>query len=200
MSVLDLIPASWRPWLVGAVLAAMALFFFKIGGFYEAGRYVQELAQLKTQQAKAEQQRMASVLADLRGAQQKSRALADRIQANDEIHQKELTGVQSNQKILTSRLATSELRLSVLLASTAQSAGDQHLSASASAGGVVHAASRGELDPAAAQRIVAITGDGDEGLTALSACQGYVNELIKADQLQADAADTQEPGGGNAKK
>ena len=36
---------------------------------------------------------------------------------------------------------------------------------------------RGELDPAAAQRIVAITGDGDEGLKALQACQAYVREI-----------------------
>jgi hypothetical protein len=45
---------------------------------------------------------------------------------------------------------------------------------------VVHGAARGELDPAAAQRIVAITSDGDEGLKALQACQSYVRALAEA--------------------
>jgi len=39
---------------------------------------------------------------------------------------------------------------------------------------VVHAARRAQLDPAHAQRIIAITGDGDQGLIALRACQTYV--------------------------
>jgi hypothetical protein len=38
---------------------------------------------------------------------------------------------------------------------------------------VVHGTHRAELDPAHAQRIVDITGDGDRGLIALRACQDY---------------------------
>ncbi|RXU16423.1 lysis protein, partial [Pseudomonas syringae] len=41
----------------------------------------------------------------------------------------------------------------------------------------VHGSSRGELDPAAAGRIVAITDYGDQGLIALKACQAYVREI-----------------------
>ncbi|MBC2658455.1 lysis protein, partial [Pseudomonas sp. MSSRFD41] len=33
--------------------------------------------------------------------------------------------------------------------------------------------------PAAAQRIVAITGDGDQGLIALAACQAYVRQTLR---------------------
>ena len=39
-------------------------------------------------------------------------------------------------------------------------------------GGVVHAARRAQLDPANAQRIIAITYAGDQGLIALRACSG----------------------------
>jgi hypothetical protein len=46
-----------------------------------------------------------------------------------------------------------------------------------SAGGVVHGGARARLDPAHAQRIVAITDAGDQGLIALAACQAYVREV-----------------------
>ena len=39
---------------------------------------------------------------------------------------------------------------------------------------VVHGAHRAQLDTAYAQRIIGITGDGDQGLVALQACQAYV--------------------------
>ncbi|WP_308447998.1 lysis system i-spanin subunit Rz [Pseudomonas protegens] len=102
-------------------------------------------------------------------------ALEDRLQANDETHYKELRDAQSNQVRLRDKLATTELRLSVLLASTATDGGGG-LPAATGAGGLVHGAARAELDPAAAQRIVAIAGEGDQGLIALRACQGYIRE------------------------
>jgi hypothetical protein len=52
--------------------------------------------------------------------------------------------------------------------------------AAAGAGGVVHGAVRAELDSAHAQRIVAITDDGDRGLIALQACQAYIRALAPA--------------------
>lgn len=44
---------------------------------------------------------------------------------------------------------------------------------------VVHAAAHAELDPAHAQRVVGITGDGDQGLIALQACQAFVLGLSR---------------------
>ncbi len=44
-------------------------------------------------------------------------------------------------------------------------------------GGVVHDATRAQLDPAHAQRIIAITHDGDNGLIPLRACQSYIGAL-----------------------
>jgi hypothetical protein len=46
---------------------------------------------------------------------------------------------------------------------------------------VVHGGARARLDPAHAQRIIAITDTGDRGLIALQACQAYargVSEVI----------------------
>jgi hypothetical protein len=39
---------------------------------------------------------------------------------------------------------------------------------------MVHGGARARLDPAHAQRIIAITDEGDRGMIALAACQAYV--------------------------
>ncbi|MNH33095.1 Bacteriophage lysis protein [compost metagenome] len=114
---------------------------------------------------------------DWQGAEQaRRRALEDQLQANDKIHHQELTNAQATQARLRDRLATSDLRLSVLLATPAQGSGCR-VPATTGAGGMVHGAARGELDPAAAQRAIRITGDGDQGLIALTACQDYILAL-----------------------
>ena len=77
-------------------------------------------------------------------------------------------------------LATADLRLSVLLETTT-GAGNGSLSAPTATGGVVHGPARAELDPAHAQRIIAITGEGDRGLIALQACQAYVKAISTRD-------------------
>ena len=51
--------------------------------------------------------------------------------------------------------------------------------ASTTTGGVVHAAPRARLDPAHAQRIIAITDDGDNAVIALRACQAYVQAIVR---------------------
>jgi len=43
--------------------------------------------------------------------------------------------------------------------------------------GVVHRGARVRLDPAYAQRIIAITDAGDQGLIALKACQAFAREV-----------------------
>jgi hypothetical protein len=94
----------------------------------------------------------------------------------DQTHHKELSDAQNNQARLRDRLATSNLRLSVLLDAT-DSASGCSVSSGAGAGSVVHGGARARLDPAHAQRIVAITDEGDRGLIALAACQAYVREV-----------------------
>ena len=51
--------------------------------------------------------------------------------------------------------------------------------ASTTTGGVAHAAPRARLDPAHAQRIIAISDDGDNAVIALCACQPYVRAIAR---------------------
>jgi hypothetical protein len=180
MSVLDLIPAQYRALAVGLFLLLIAGLGAAGAWTVQAWRYEAQLSAQSAAVARDAALRAQDVLAWLTDAEGKRQALEGRLKANDETHFKELSGVQQNQKVLTSRLATSELRLSVLLAATGAQSGGGGLQAAPGSGGVVHAGTRAELDPAHAQRIVAITGDGDEGLTALAACQGWVREVWEA--------------------
>ena len=95
-------------------------------------------------------------------------------QSVDQQHTKELSDAQRDQARLRDRLATSDLRLSVLLEDPA---GGCNVRAAPGAVGVVHATRRAQLDPAHAQRIIGITDAGDQGLIALRACQAYAKEV-----------------------
>ncbi|AVU77047.1 lysis system i-spanin subunit Rz [Pseudomonas rhizophila] len=113
--------------------------------------------------------------AQVQAEQGKRLALEQRLTANDQTHHKELSDAQTNQTRLRDRLATADLRLSVLLAEDPASCNG--VPATAGAVGMVHGARRAQLDPAHAQRIIAITDAGDRGLIALAACQAYVREV-----------------------
>lgn len=87
----------------------------------------------------------------------------------DTEHTKAMTDAQANNAERLARIGNGSQRLSVKArcpaptvraASTAPSLGD--------------AEARAELDPSSAQRIVAITDDGDQGLIALRAAQAYI--------------------------
>lgn len=114
--------------------------------------------------------------ASKRAEQGKRLALEQQLQSQDTLHHGRLIHAQREAARLRDRLATADLRLSVLL--DASSAGGAcGVPASTAAGSLVHAAPRAELDPAHAQRIVAITSDGDQGLIALRACQDHIRAL-----------------------
>ena len=103
-------------------------------------------------------------------------ALEKTLGTSDQQHTRELSDAQRNQTLLRDRLATADVRLSVLLDAT-DSASGCGVSAAPGAVGVVHAARRAQLNPAHAQRIIAITDAGDQGLIALRACQAYVRAI-----------------------
>ncbi len=107
--------------------------------------------------------------------QDKRLALEQRMQASDQTHQRVLTDARRTQTRLRDRLATADLRLSVLLEAT--DSRSCAMSSTTASGCVVHGAPRAQLDPAHAQRIIGITDEGDRGLIALAACQGYVKAL-----------------------
>lgn len=135
----------------------------------QAWRYGSQL------ERQADVQAQAVVLQHL--AEQKERlALEKQLSANDQQHVQELNDAQHNQAALRDRLATADVRLSVLLDATDRSL-NCSVPTAATASGVVHAAPRAGLDPAHAQRIIAITDDGDNALIALRACQAYVRAV-----------------------
>jgi len=109
-------------------------------------------------------------------ARQSGQALGTRAAANDQTTTRNGPIAQTNQACLRDRLATSDLRLSVLLDAT-DSASGCSVPAGTAAGGVVYGKTRAQHDPAHAQRIIAITDDGDRGLIKLAACQAYVREV-----------------------
>jgi len=109
---------------------------------------------------------------------EKRLATEQQLAIQDQQHTKELTDAQRTQAALRDRLATADVRLSVLLDAT-DSASGCGLPAAPGAVGVVHAARRAQLDPAHAQRILGITGDGDNAIIALRACQAYVREVSR---------------------
>ena len=91
-----------------------------------------------------------------------------------------LTYEKTKQTRLRDRLATADLRLSVKLDATTATSCDA-VQATTSPGGMVYDARRTQLDPAHAERIIGITGDGDQGLIALQACQAYVRKSSALD-------------------
>ena len=114
--------------------------------------------------------------AQARAETDKRLALEQQLAGQDQQHTMELSDAQRNQAVLRDRLATSDLRLSVLL-DAADSASGCNVPSTPGAVGVVHGAARAQLDPAHAQRIIGITDAGDQGLIALRACQAYVREI-----------------------
>jgi DNA-binding transcriptional regulator of glucitol operon len=177
MQMIDLIPPALRPWAVALVLLAIA--GAAAGGAWQVQdwRYGKELAKQAGKVDQAALKRAEDALAALAIEQDKRAALERRLQTNDETHYKELSDAKKTQQLLSDRLATADVRLSVLL--TTGPLGGARVSATASAGGVVHGATRAELDRAHAQRIIGITDAGDQGLIELAACQSYVREVTR---------------------
>ncbi|MGJ7475135.1 lysis protein [Pseudomonas fulva] len=147
----------------------------------QADDYGKQLAE-KDRINSLERERTAAAALDHLAEQQQARsALEARLQAQAQNHWKEMEDAQQTQARLRDRLATTDLRLSVLVDSgaVARSGCDGGVRETASTGGVVLGAVRAQLDPAHAQRIIAITDEGDRGLIALQACQAYVREITK---------------------
>lgn len=143
----------------------------------DAWRYGKQLADLNAEHQTA-LTRLANANSELILQEQGKRiALEQWLAASDQVHYRALSDEKTTQARLRDRIATADLRLSVLLdaAATTDCGGVQ---ATAAAGGVVHGTRRAQLDPAHAQRIIGITGDGDQGLIALQACQSYLR-LVK---------------------
>lgn len=164
-------PVAWK--VAGAL--ALVLLGAAIAWQLQGWRYGAQLAE-QSQLHTDTLNQLAMVGATAQKEEQDKRlSLEQRLAASDQYHHETLTNVQKDQARLRDRLATADVRLSVLLAEG--SAGGCSMSGTACTVGMVHGAVRAKLDPAHSQRIVAITDSGDQGLIALQACQAYVLEL-----------------------
>lgn len=93
----------------------------------------------------------------------------------DTQHTQERERANQTNASLRADVAAGQRRLSVLATSCGATG-------SATAAGVGHAEARAELDPAAAERIVAIANDGDDAIRQLTALQEWVGKACLGDQ------------------
>ncbi|VVP81039.1 hypothetical protein PS925_00496 [Pseudomonas fluorescens] len=166
-------PIPWR--VIGVLLLAAGA--FAVAWQLQEWRYGRQLAEQARLNGETLNQLTQTAAAVQQAEQDKRLALEQRLAASEQTHYRALSDAQRDQDRLRDRLATADVRLSVLL-----DAGDLapgcNVPATAGAGSMDHAAVRARLAPAHAQRIVAITDTGDRGLIALQACQAYVRALV----------------------
>ena len=162
--------AAWR--LIGVCL--LSAFVWQV----QTWRYGAQLEAQSAAQAQALSQQNQLALRQQQAQQDQRRALEQQLSASDQQHTQELSDAHRNQAALRDRLATADVRLSVLL-DTSDCASGCAMPAPTTTGGVVHAAPRARLDPAHAQRIIAISDDGDNAVIALRACQAYVQAIVR---------------------
>jgi hypothetical protein len=159
--------------ILAAILLALVIGF---GGAWQVQDW--RMGKQLVEQAGLHKDDFASIsnaaVAQARAEQDKRLATEQKLAVHDQQHTKELSDAQRNQARLRDQLATADVRLSVLLEDSASGC---DVPATTGAAGVVHAARRAQLDPAHAQRIIAITDTGDQGLIALRACQAYVRAI-----------------------
>ena len=164
----------------GALLVMLGLMFGSAwtAWTWQANAYGQQLA-AKEAAHQTERTSLANANSALILAEQGKRlALEQWLAASDQAHYRVLTDEKTKQERLRDRLATADLRLSVLLDTTATNDRDG-MQATTGPSGLVHGTARAQLDRAHAQRIIGITGDGDQGLIALKACQAYAKEVSR---------------------
>ncbi|WP_338585733.1 lysis protein [Pseudomonas sp. MAG733B] len=176
MRIGELIPAPYRLFALGVSLAALAAGSAALAWQVQDWRYGQQLAEQARLHTDTLNQLALASSTQQRAEQDKRLVLEQKLSASEQIHYRVLSDVQRDQGRLRDRLATADVRLSVLL-DTADTASGCAVSAGTATSGVVHGPTRAELDPAHAQRIIGITDAGDQGLIALAACQAYAKQI-----------------------
>lgn len=180
-------------WRIALLAAALGLYVGGRGAWVwqasEYGRqladqsadYIRQMADKDRAYGREREEAAAAALHQLAEQKAQRQALEVRLQEQGKTHWQEMNNAQTTQARLRDRLATADLRLSVLVDAGAFAAPgcDGGVRETAGTGSVVHGAVRAQLDRAHAQRIVAITDDGDRALIALQACQAYVREVTK---------------------
>jgi Bacteriophage Rz lysis protein len=176
MPAFGLMPVSFRAIGVAVLLAIVAGGAATLSWRIQDWRYGRQLAEQARLQGETLNQLTLAAANQQRAEQDKRLALEQRLQASDQTYSKALSDAQRDQGRLRDRLATADLRLSVLVDASDADTGSG-VSAASSTSGMVHGTVRARLEPAHAQRIIGITDAGDRGLIALQACQAYVRAL-----------------------
>ncbi len=166
------------PWKAVGLLALVLIGAVSAWQFQD-WRYGKQLAEQARLHAETLNDLTQAAATAQQAEQDKRLALEQRLATSEQTHYRKLSDAQRDQDRLRDRLATADVRLSVLLDATDTAKGCG-VPATTGAGGVDHAAVRARLDPAHAQRIIAITDTGDRGLIALQACQAYVKAVSSA--------------------
>lgn len=115
MRLIDLIPLALRPWAVALALLVIAGAAAGAAWLAQDWRYGKALAEQAGQVDQVALKRAEDALAKLAIEQKKRAALERRLHTNDETHYKELSDAKKAQQLLSDRLATADVRLSVLL-------------------------------------------------------------------------------------
>lgn len=165
---------SWRVLGIIVLAGLSALLAWQVQDW----RYGRQLAEQARLQAETLNQLTQAAATQQQVEQDKRLALEQRLSASEQTHYRALSDAQRDQGRLRDRLATADVRLSVLL-DAHDVAATCAMPAASDTGGVDHGAPRARLDPAHAQRIIAITDAGDSGLIALQACQAYISALTR---------------------
>jgi hypothetical protein len=181
MRLVELIPAPYRLFGKAALLATLVGGSAAIAWQVQDWRYGKQLAEQARLHTETLNQLALASVAQQRAEQDKRLALEQRLASSEQTHYRALSDVQRDQGRLRDRLATADMRLSVLLSTGPLAGGIGSVPATTASGSVVHGPTRAELDPAHAQRIIGVTDDGDRGLIALSACQAYVRDITGYD-------------------
>lgn len=176
MRLFDLIPAQFRIAVIGGLLLMVVAGSAALAWTAQDWRYGRLLERQARLQADTLNEISQASATQQRTEQERRLALERLLQNQDETHYKELTDEQTKQARLRDRLATADLRLSVVLAAT-ETTGSCAMPTTTATGRVVYGTTRAQLDPAHAQRIIGITDVGDQGLIALRACQAYAKEV-----------------------
>jgi len=176
MRLFDLIPPQYRLVVVSMLLVMLATGSAALAWTAQGWRYGQQLERQARLHADTLGELSRAAAAQQRNERDKRFALEQRLRNDDETHYKELTDEQTKQARLRDRLATADLRLSVVLATT-DATSNCSVPTTTATGRVDHGSTRAQLDPAHAQRIIGITDAGDQGLIALRACQAYAKEV-----------------------
>lgn len=182
MSLLMLIPARYRWLLGGGLILTLLLGAASLGWAVQGWRLGERLAERDKTHAQTLGRIQSAAAREIQRGHDKRLLLEQQLQASSQTQYRKLTDAEDKAARLRDRLATAELRLSVLTAApgTFGAGHDAQLPATAAPGRLVDGARRADIDRAVAQRIVDITQRGDRAIIALGMCQDYVQTISEA--------------------